>query len=116
MRGPYSHCEAVLSERDGIAECGSSSFLDSGVRIKRMRLAPENWDVVEVPWNKEQSRAWFESHLGAKYDLFGLLFFVLPWRHSRRRYFCSEAVLASVGIEDAWRFDPNALAALARSR
>lgn len=116
MRGPYSHCEAILSERDGISECASSSFLDGGVRIKRIRLNPDNWDIVETPWSADRSREWFESHLGAKYDLFGLVFFVLPWRQSRRRYFCSEAVLASAGINDAWRFDTNALAAIARSK
>lgn len=39
----YSHCELVFS--DGM--CGSSSWLDGGVRLKRIELDPDHWDVID---------------------------------------------------------------------
>lgn len=39
-RGPYSHTELVLEERHGLSLCGSSSFIDGGVRLKWIKLKP----------------------------------------------------------------------------
>lgn len=47
-KGPYSHCELILEERDGLALCGSASWLDGGVRLKWIKLNPEHWDLLPV--------------------------------------------------------------------
>jgi hypothetical protein len=110
MRGPYSHCEAVYSD----GESASASFEDDGVRFKTIAYDPARWDFVRLPAHLElPSRQWFVDHDGELYDLRGNMHFVLgPVQESRNRKFCAEALAASLGIPDAWRFDPNALAVL----
>lgn len=105
---PYSHSELIFS--DGWA--GSSSFADGGVRLKRIEFDPEKWDFIELPAQLEAAaRAWFKNHDGAKYDLLGNLQFILaPFGEDRRRWFCSEACAAALGIPEAWRYDPPTLA------
>lgn len=114
-RGIYSHTEAVLQElSDGTCWCGSSSRMDGGVRFKRLALTPSNWDVFEINASADDAKAWFAAHIGRPYDLRGILGFVLRTNEDRARYFCSESVAASIGIGEAWRFDPNTLAAALR--
>jgi len=111
-RSPYSHVELVLSvSEDGMAECASSSFLDGGVRVRWMRLDGSRWDVVELPgFDADAARVWFAEHLGEGYDVLGLLGFVWPVRHRRRRWFCSEAIVEALGAPDSWRYSPALLA------
>lgn len=112
--GPYSHCEAVLELGHGLAGpvlCWSSSWMDSGVRSKVMVLNPAHWDIMDVPEaDMTSALRWFNGHEGEGYDVLGLLSTSLPIRHSRRRWFCSEAVGAAIGVKEPWRFDPNGLA------
>ncbi len=112
-RGPYSHCELVFS--DGMS--GSASYIDGGVRLKRIDYNPAHWDLIDLPQSLEPyARAWFESRLGAPYDLMGNVRFVLPWlADSERGWFCSEALAAALGWAEPWRFGPNGLAAVLRS-
>lgn len=116
-RGPYSHCEAILNEEGGVALCASSSFLDGGVRVKWIKLDPAKWDVVDVPgWDVKRAAAWFAQHTGDRYDVFGIVGFVISRiRHARGKWFCSESILQSIGVPDAWRFNPNELAAIAHA-
>lgn len=114
-RGPYSHCELVFS--DGVS--ASASFIDDGVRFKRIDYDPANWDFLEIPDPtgaiERFARAWFEKHKGYKYALIGNLHFILGFlRDSETRKFCSEALAASLGLSDAWRYGPNGLYALLR--
>lgn len=114
-KGPYSHCELILEEYpDGTVLCGSSSQLEGGVRLKRMALDPERWDVLTAPLgNRETALGWFKQHQGAGYDYLGLLgFLARPVTGHQRRWFCSEAVGAALGLAESWRFCPNTLAAL----
>lgn len=118
-RGPYSHCEAVFScqNAQGAWLCASSSKMDGGVRLKFIDLDNStNWDIFDVPSADEAaSKAWFAEHVGLAYDVRGLFGFV--WRRAeddRNKYFCSESIAASIGIEEAWRFDPNTFAAALR--
>ncbi len=111
-RGPYSHCEAVFDcqNAQGAWLCASSSKMDGGVRFKFIDLdGSSNWDILDVPSADEAAcKAWFVEHVGLKYDVRGLFGFV--WRRAeddRSKFFCSEALAASIGIEEAWRFDPN---------
>lgn len=105
-RGPYSHCELIVS-----GHSYSSSFLDGGVRVKDIEYDPEHWDFVDVPWaTAEKAVAWFQEHMGQGYDVVGLAGFVVRRvEDDRGKYFCSEAVAASLGFDEAWRFDPNTL-------
>jgi hypothetical protein len=111
-RGPYSHVELVFS--DGMA--ASSSKRDGGVRMKPISFAPDRWDFVVIAGDEAAARAWFRRHAGAGYDVAGLFGFLWrPASGASRRWFCSEAVAAALGIRDAWRFCPNTLAAAVRA-
>lgn len=107
-KSPYSHVELVVST----GRAWSSSFEDGGVRSKLIDLDPAKWDVVDLPAHLEQAAVdWFKEHRGAGYDLVGNLQFVLAvFSDSRKRWFCSEAVAAALGIPDPWRYDPGTLA------
>ena len=109
-RGPYSHCELVFS--DGLS--GSASYIDGGVRFKRIDYDPTHWDFVELPDAAESfAREWFSANDGAPYDLMGNVRFVLPWlADSDKGWFCSEAMAAALKLKEPWRFGPNGLAAL----
>lgn len=117
-RGPYSHCELVIRFEGDQAVCYSASLSDGGVRRKLIALDPNRWDAVNIEvseldaWAAEQ---WFFDHLGQGYDVAGLVGFVWgPWAHRPDKWFCSEAIGEALGLQDAWRFDPNALAAVLR--
>lgn len=105
-KGPYSHCELAI---DG--QCYSSSWRDGGVRRKTIDLASGNWDVHPIHLaDEDYVRAWFELHMGDKYDVLGLFGFVLPWRtESRSRWFCSEACAEALGLSRGWKISPNDL-------
>ncbi len=112
-RGTYSHCEILFS--DGL--CASSSFMDGGVRFKQINLNPHHWDFIRVPdWLERDARVWFATYEGCKYDVLGNLHFVVGLvADDKRKWFCSEAVAAALGVTEPWRFDPNSLAALLHS-
>ncbi len=112
--GPYSHAEIITQSNDkGEVYSHSAVFLGgAGVRsIWRSDITEANWDVVELPdINAADVEKWFSDRIGCKYDLIGLLGFV--WRrdqYSKNKYFCSETVADSIGIDQGWRYDPNAL-------
>lgn len=109
-RGPYSHCELILS--DGVS--ASASWMDGGVRFKRIDYDPAHWDFIELPaYLEPAARAWFEQNEGEPYDLQGNLrfaFFMVSESPDGR--FCSEALAAALGLREPWRLGPNGLAAL----
>lgn len=108
--GPYSHVEVIFA--DGLA--ATSSARDGGVRYKAIEFLAERWDFIDLdPALEPEARAWFDQHLGRKYDHAGL--FGFAWRPvygSDSRFFCSEAVAAALGLSDPWRFCPNTLHAV----
>jgi hypothetical protein len=107
-RGPYSHVELVFS--DGVS--ASSSMRDGGVRFKEIEYHPDRWDFVEIDGDEKAARAWFTANEGARYDWLGLFGFVWrPGNGKGRRWFCSEAIAAALGMKDPWRFCPNTLSA-----
>ena len=112
-RGPYSHCELIFS--DGMS--ASASYIDKGVRLKRIDYDPAHWDFIELPDHLEPyARDWFEANKGAPYDLMGNVRFVLPFLpDSQHGWFCSEALAAALKLKEPWRFGPNGLAAVLRS-
>ena len=112
-RGPYSHSELVFS--DGLS--GSASYIDGGVRLKRIDYNPAHWDFVPLPDAAEPfARDWFRANAGAPYDLMGNVRFVLPWlADSDKGWFYSEAMGAALGWKEPWRYGPNGAAAMART-
>lgn len=112
--GPYSHCELVFG--DGLS--ASASYIDGGVRFKRIAYDPAHWDFVDLPDALEPAaRQWFEGHIGQCYDLAGNLRFVLPWLNdSQGKWFCSEAAAAALGLAEPWRYGPCGLYAALKTR
>lgn len=112
-RGVYSHCEVItgIDTVTGEKLCASASGRDGGVRFKLMNLPADKWDIIEVPFDGYEAAQWFEDHKDKAYDYLGLVGFVWSAQHdSKDKWFCSEAVAASMGFAEAWRFDPNHLA------
>lgn len=106
--GDSAHCEAAPAwdEVTGEYTCISSSFLDGGVRLKRMPLPAEKWRVYEVDVQEVRAWAWYFEHRGEGYDTFGLLGFVWrPFRGWKDKWFCSEVVAEMMLISKAWAFD-----------
>lgn len=119
MEGPYSHVEACFGPdpvNPALTVCGSSKWTEGGVRLTSLDLSDTTaWDIVEVPGIDEQkSLQWFKDHAGEPYDTRGLIQFVtfFPVGHNKKGWFCDEACLASIGMENAYRFDPNGMAAI----
>jgi hypothetical protein len=120
QRGAYrqvTHTEMILDEMaDGSVLIGSSSLRDGGVRIKKAKLNPAHWLIVDVPsWDIGQSFNWFIKHKGDKYDLWGALATVLPSSQYYDRWYCNEACAASVGIVEPQLFGPAQYAAISMS-
>lgn len=117
-QGAYSHCELIEHYYpDGItAKCWSSSMMDGGVRSKPITLNNDHWDIVSINIPREdRDRAiqWFKDHEGQKYDLIGLIGFVIgSVKHSKTRWYCSEAISQALGLHESWRFHPNLLKAV----
>lgn len=104
--GPYSHVELIFA--DGMS--ASASYLDGGVRFKRIEFDPDHWEIIEVGGDEATARAWFVAHEGRGYDLMGtarFLFGVIP--QDPDKWFCSEAVAAALGLRDSWRYGPCGL-------
>lgn len=116
-----SHCEQILAiHGDGTVDIGSATLRrehpvtgKNGVRVKRhVALNPAHWRVYWCP----QSGAMFDPDTahgvlarqdGKRYDLWGAVASaVLRVRQQANRWFCSEIVLACVGLQDAWQFTP----------
>ena len=106
-RSPYSHAELVFDD----GQAASSSAMDGGVRFKAIDFDPALWDFVPVPAGvAPAARDWFAQHDGQAYDLLGNLHFVISAvGEDKRKWFCSEAVAAALGMPDPERFDPGTL-------
>lgn len=105
-----THTEAVLDVRgNGAFTIGSATLRHedgrNGVRVKHAVLQPGHWILVDVPaFDRIAAAAWFAAHDGEGYDIRGALATVLPGRGSDGRWYCTEAVAASVGFAtpEAW--------------
>lgn len=104
-KSPYSHCELVFS--DGL--WGSASFLDGGVRFKRINPDPGHWDFIDLdPSYEPYARRYIEDNLGKRYDVLGNVGFVLgPVYDSKNRMFCSEVLMGALGSENPGIYHPG---------
>lgn len=106
-RSNYSHCELIFSNGDA----ASSSYIDGGVRFKKIDFEDGKWDFVTLPDSLENAaRDWFVQHQGEKYDLWGNVHFVISAvGDDKDKWFCSEAMGAALGLDEAWRYSPGEL-------
>ena len=110
-----THVEAIHEEHDdGSVTIASSSIRDGGVRRKRCNLDADHWLIVDVPqWDVAISSAWFAEHDGEAYDFRGAFAIFWPWAgDNETRWFCNEAVGASVCLSTPDRFGPAQFAAI----
>jgi hypothetical protein len=126
---PYSHAELVFDMgRDGRPPlCYSSDSRALGiVRLRRMALPPEAWDLVPVevtPAERDVVWAFTLHDVGSPYDLLGALRFVVPWMPpSPTGWFCSDLIVSAfqragwwTGVE-GWRTSPGALYGMVTQR
>jgi hypothetical protein len=90
--------------------CASASYRDGGVRIKEVLMDPHKWDIMEVPdLDVNAIKTWFETNIGCKYDVIGLLSPLAPIQSDRTKFFCSESIMCALGCNEGWRFTPNAV-------
>lgn len=109
-RTDVSHCEVATAWRGLDHRCLSASMLDKGVRAKDLALGDAKWRVYEVPHDPLEAEAWFAEHEGDRYDVLGLLGFVIrPIKGWLRAFFCSEACAAMLGLAEPWRYSPRLL-------
>jgi hypothetical protein len=113
-RSLYSHVELILADgpKTGFSYAASSSAMDGGVRFKSIEFDPALWDIVPLPDHMDENAAWhwFINHEGQSYDLLGNVHFVLsPVADDKRKWFCSEACAAALGMPNPERFDPGTL-------
>lgn len=123
-RSIYSHCEIAIGPVDydddvhnGIVEfvCYSASFRDGGVRAKRMLLPRDKWDLIEVSASTRDVTNFYKKHQGKKYDIAGVVGFLLFCRGNDEKWFCSEFCAEFLELRDAWRYSPGQLFALVSS-
>ncbi|ENO8484927.1 TPA: hypothetical protein ACU3B6_003850 [Salmonella enterica] len=117
-RSPYSHCEIAVSTpiNGGTCfTCCSSSFRDGGVRVKSMPLPPDKWDLIEISASLREVTSFYRQHAGKKYDIPGVIGFLLFCRANREKWFCSEFCAEFLQLRDAWRYSPGQLYALVSS-
>jgi len=104
--GPYSHVELVFENGESV----SSSFMDGGVRYKRIQFNSANWDFINIEgkFDEREIRLRVDDFLDTKYDWLGLIGFVVRRvQQDRKKMFCSEFVLTLLNYNDPWRFEPN---------
>lgn len=86
----------------------SSSFMDNGVRIKRILVNDDHWDFIELDDATPEMWEAATNMIGTPYDVLGLVGFVFSRvADDRNKMFCSEFVMWFLGFADPWRFDPN---------
>ena len=147
LRSPISHCELVFEPGDDVRDlmpdkstdpaktgalwCASSGATDpipawskrragkaGGVRMKRINLAADRWELIDLPWADARAAAhWFRENEGALYDWQGIFGFIAwPIPNKTGRWACHAACAAALGLPEPNRFDPASLAAAARWR
>ena len=108
----YSHVE-IVTAMDISTYVGnkswSSSPRDGGVRSTQIDFASGRWDVYRVDTlvTEYQVNEWFMRRRGAKYDWLGAISTQMPLNLGRPlRWFCSEAVAASMDIDRPHMLSP----------
>lgn len=104
---PYSHCEIVV---DGV--CYSSSWVDGGVRAKRINLKKHKWDIIDLPWvDADQVLRYFAETDHHTYGFVSLILNQLFNKNKkvREKQFCSEWCANAIGLPNAVTYSPATL-------
>lgn len=119
-RSNTSHVVAVFSDQRASFETNPPTFYNligtsdpkRGISLTYKEMYADEWQAVYVDADEAKVKQWFVDRIGLKYDWLGVLGFVFPpIKQEPKRWFCSEAVAAALGISDSWRFNPAALRA-----
>ncbi len=96
----------MLDPEDGSG--WTSSVLTNGVRNKPgIDWMSGRWTLVTIPGDAYEARERIREQLGRKYDYFGLMCFVLPWRVSdHQRWFCTEILAHAIQAPKSWTMHP----------
>jgi len=112
-RGPYCHCEFVFDLTRPRTWFGA---ILSGLRFtQEITGNPKKWDFVDINVNQKRIYALCLTYEGKKYDIWGILSYVLPFvKQDPRMFYCSEVIydiLADVGYlkPGIKKVDPNKL-------
>lgn len=106
-RSPYSHCEIVIGDN-----CYSSSITDGGVRVKKIVLNPDHWDLIDLPWaNATDVLAYYETTKGQPYSWKSLLWSQIFNREydEPRAAFCSDWCGAALKVPNPQTYSPEGL-------
>jgi len=107
----YSHCEIVVDNR-GEMTMFSSSGRDGGVRCRPHNYNTDVWDYIEVDLSLKHIFEIFHLTENQKYDWFGILGFIFPFKDRTFEWFCSEwcsNVLKTYGNEKLLLLEPSKL-------
>lgn len=111
-RSVYSHCELIVGEL-----WYSASFMDGGVRAKKIMQKSGHWDIIPIPWADEKAIiSLFDRTVDGSYDWIGLFGSQLFNRrhHDQSRYFCSEWCAEALGIPTPEIHSPHSLGELCK--
>jgi len=109
-KGPFSHAELVIDVGAGYYDCYSSSNRDGGVRIKRMTLPSDKWQLIKLDLDADAVESYYHRTKHQKYDLIGAIASTVPFFQSIDKQFCSEWCFNAItGKDTGWRFSPNDL-------
>lgn len=99
----------------GIVENGMLRHSNYLQGLHEVPFDPEGWHVFEVPDYVQDGPQLFERFRGSRYDVIGLLAFILPWRaRDSSRMYCFEWMwLRMTGEMPGFRVTPEKLLALA---
>lgn len=100
----YSHGEILFKTGHS-----GSAVMGHGVRFKLIEYTRDAWDFWTLPDELEPAaHAWFCRHKGAGYDYLYMARFGTPIiGESHSRYGCMEAIMASLGCSEAYRYGPG---------
>lgn len=113
-RSEFSHVELVRSQSAdllGRFDIIGASWRDRGVRERTMPLDREHWTLLPVPWATDRAYDRAAQHLGARYDLVGVMFSQLLAlrREDDSRWFCSELCAYALRLGAPETFSPGSL-------
>jgi len=115
MRSEYNHCAIVWEVHEGTAVVSEARFW-TGVRTGPREWRQGDWDCWVIDVDADRVRAWWDQHAGQKYDLAGIFGFIFRRiKGGLRAWWCSEAVMASIGMPDPWRWDVGLVHAYVRA-
>ncbi len=112
----YTHCEIVIDDN-----WYSSSFVDDGVRVKKIDFHEENWDMLSflvTPYEKQKIINFFEKHKDDDYDMIDIFFTQLFnfKLHDKSKWICSEICAEALMLtsiinlkEKSFKYPPSKL-------